>query len=184
MTEKEILELIKKDEWMMSILRTARSLNLPDWIIGAGFVRNKVWDHLHGYTERTPLADIDLIYFDPAHIDELQEKEYDKKLHQLIDVQWSTKNQARMHVINGNTPFTSAEDGLAHWIETPTCTGVTLLDNDTLQLIAPYGIEDLVHLRVRPVNPEKDITLYRERVAKKKWKEIWPKLEILESRSA
>src|SRR3989344_341827 len=42
MTEKDILDLIKIDKWMMDILRVAEKLNLPDWIIGAGFIRNKV----------------------------------------------------------------------------------------------------------------------------------------------
>ncbi len=179
MTEDDILDLIRKDEWMMTVLRAARSLELPDWVIGAGFVRNKVWDHLHGYTERTPLADIDLIYFDPSDISEDREKVYDRKLRELVDTSWSTKNQARMHTVNGNEPFTSSEDGLAHWIETPTCTGVKLLEDDSLQLIVPHGIDDLVNLRVRPTNPERDSALFQERVTKKRWKELWPKLEIL-----
>lgn len=181
MNEQDILNLIQQDEWMMNALCAARSLHLPDWIIGAGFVRNKIWDHLHGYTERTPLADIDLIYFDPSHIDENQEKEYDNQLSALFEASWSAKNQARMHVVNNNDPFTSSEDGLAHWIETPTCVGVTLNEDDSLTLVAPHGIDDLVHLRVRPTNPNKDLVLYRERVTKKKWKETWPKLEILDT---
>jgi hypothetical protein len=34
---------------MMDILHIAEKLKLPDCMIGAGFVRNKVWDHLRGY---------------------------------------------------------------------------------------------------------------------------------------
>ena len=35
--------------------------------IGAGFVRNAVWDHLSGEdTEATPLADLDVVFHDPA----------------------------------------------------------------------------------------------------------------------
>src|SRR3990167_2279381 len=64
MTEKDIIHIIREDEWMMSVLRIAEGLHLPDWWIGAGFVRSKVWDHLHGYKERTPLPDVDIIYFD------------------------------------------------------------------------------------------------------------------------
>jgi len=64
MTESDILNLIKSDPWMMRMLNTAASMNLPDWLIGAGFVRSKVWDHLHGYTTESRPTDIDLIYFD------------------------------------------------------------------------------------------------------------------------
>ena len=46
MNEQDIINLIKNDEWMMSVLGEAEKLCLPDWMIGAGFLRNKVWDFL------------------------------------------------------------------------------------------------------------------------------------------
>ena len=66
-TKDDIINLIQNDKWMMDILEQAKKLNLPDWWIGAGFVRSKIWDVLHEYKERTPMSassDIDLIYFD------------------------------------------------------------------------------------------------------------------------
>lgn len=179
MTENDILDLIARDPWMMQVLETAATLDLPDWMIGAGFVRNKVWDHLHGYvSDRVDTADIDLIYFDPSDLSELAEKEYDEILREQIDVNWSTKNQARMHVVNDEEPYTSSTDGLAHWVETPTCVAVTL-DDDVLRLIAPHGIDDLVNLRVT-LSPAftRKIELMKERIEKKKWLEKWPKLKV------
>ena len=62
MTEQDILKIIENDKWMMDILHVAQKLNLPDWMIGAGFVRNKVWDYLHGYkNEKVLTRDIDFI---------------------------------------------------------------------------------------------------------------------------
>ena len=52
-TEGEIMALIQQDKWMMELLNAAKSLNLPDWWICAGFVRSKIWDVLHGFDERT-----------------------------------------------------------------------------------------------------------------------------------
>lgn len=46
--EQCIIELIKSDELRMRALYSARALNLPDWLIAAGFVRNLVWDYLFG----------------------------------------------------------------------------------------------------------------------------------------
>lgn len=181
MNERDILTLIQKDMWMMDVLTTARSMNLPDWMIGAGFVRGKVWDYLHGYTERTPLADIDLIYFDSADISEETEKKYELQLSEILSVPWSVKNQARMHIVNSEAPYTSSEDALAHWVETPTCVAVYLDEHKKLHLVAPHGIEDLVHLRVTP-SPAytRSLDLYRERITKKAWKQKWPKLQIEE----
>ena len=64
-TKKNILNIIKKDKEMMRILKIVNELDLPDWWIGAGFVRNKVFDYLHGYERRTKLNDVDIIYFAP-----------------------------------------------------------------------------------------------------------------------
>lgn len=63
-SEEDILWLIREDKWMMELLKCAKSLNLPDWWICAGFVRSKIWDVLHGFNERTTLPDIDVIYYD------------------------------------------------------------------------------------------------------------------------
>ena len=40
MTEKDIIKIIEEDKWMMNILKIAQDLNLPNWMIGAGFIRN------------------------------------------------------------------------------------------------------------------------------------------------
>lgn len=180
MKKIDILSLIQNDVWMMKVLKTARELHLPDWMIGAGFVRGKVWDFLHGYAERTPLGDIDLIYFDPSNISEEKEKELECVLKEKMNEPWSVKNQARMHIVNGEAPYASSSDALAHWVETPTCVAVRLEDDDTLTLIAPHGIDDLVNLVVRP-SPlfSRGIQIFKDRVQKKQWQKKWPKLTIV-----
>jgi uncharacterized protein len=183
MNKQDIVKIAEQDSWMMDVLRAAQSLYLPDWMIGAGFVRNKVWDVLHGYKERTPLNDIDLIYFDTSDTREDIEKEYEKKLANILNIQWSVKNQARMHLVDGEERQRScSEDGLAKWVETPTCTAIRINNTGDVELIAPHGISDLVNLVVRPT-PEfkRDIEIFRNRVSGKKWLEKWPKLQVVES---
>ncbi len=81
MTEQDILNLINEDKWMMDTLHTAEKLDLPNWLIGAGFVRNKVWDYLHGYQkEKVDTNDIDLVYFDPNGNDEDADEKLSKEL--------------------------------------------------------------------------------------------------------
>lgn len=180
MTEKDILSLINKDEWMMIVLKTAQSLDLPDWMVGAGFVRNKVWDHLHGFNERTPLSDIDVIYFDSQNINETREKELEQALKEKMSgTPWSVKNQARMHLVNNEAPYISSEDALSRWPEVVTCVAVKLNDNQELELIAPHGISELVNLEVKP-SPAfmRKLGIYEDRIRKKGWQEKWPKLKI------
>lgn len=124
-----LIDLIWADHAMVETLAAVHELALPDGWIAAGFVRNRVWDHLHGYAEPTPLNDIDVVYFDPACLEEAVEKRFEATLRErLPDRPWSVKNQARMALINGDPPYRSIADALEHWCETPTPIGVRLRD--------------------------------------------------------
>ena len=58
--QKKLINIIKREDWLMDILKKARDLNLPDWYIGAGAIRNTVWNHLHGESGIQPIGDIDV----------------------------------------------------------------------------------------------------------------------------
>lgn len=181
--EKDILELIKNDDWMMKILVAAKSLRLPDWWICAGFIRSKIWDTLHEYRTRTPIPDIDVIYFDDQHISEAEEKRLEQKLKLIYpDESWTVKNEARMHFANKIPPYSSSIDAISKFPETATALGVKLNEKNDLILAAPYGVGDLLNLEIKPTNFFKEtkerMTIYEKRVAQKNWKAKWDKLKI------
>ena len=66
-SEGDILALIRDDPWMMDVLKMVRQRQLPGSWGGAGFIRRKIWDTLHGFEEPTPLNDIDILLFDPSN---------------------------------------------------------------------------------------------------------------------
>lgn len=180
MIEQEIIKLIKSDEWMMKILREAEALNLPDWMIGAGFVRNKVWDYLHGYTsEKVPTNDLDLIYFDKNNQNETEDERLSRMLQEKTGLNWEVVNQAYTHIWHNREPYLDTEEALSDWVETPTCVAVSLR-NGQIRLHAPLGIEDLVNLVVRRNDKCSDSLSYQERVTSKGWVEKWPKLKIIQ----
>lgn len=181
--EEDIVKAIKEDEWMMNLLKAVQKLNLPDWWICAGFVRSKIWDLIHDFSTRTPLPDIDVIYFDVNNTDELEEKKIEEKLKYLIpDIPWSVKNQARMNVINNMTPYVSSVDGISKFPETVTALGVKLDGKENIQLTAPWGITDVVNLEVKPtpyyLESKERFEIYVNRVTKKNWKSIWDKVQV------
>ena len=55
----QLLSLVGADETAMALLRLAHSLDLPDWAIGAGFLRNRLWDDLTGAVTCSPADDVD-----------------------------------------------------------------------------------------------------------------------------
>ncbi|MBB6450416.1 hypothetical protein HNR44_002399 [Geomicrobium halophilum] len=179
--KKDIISIIESDDWMMSILELARTLQLPDWWICAGFVRTKIWDHLHGFEQRTPLADIDLIYFDSLFIDEGYEKELEKRLLEIKPEEpWSVKNQARMHVINDTPSYHSSADAISKFPETATAIGLKLDRDHALILKAPYGVGDVMQGIVAPTphfqKSEKMMRIFEKRKKEKQWKKKWPML--------
>lgn len=178
--ENYIIGLIEKDRRMMEVLRAARGLDLPDWWLGAGFVRNKVWDTLHNIGSENAESDVDLIYYDPQDLSEKAEQDLELLAYSAKPgVPWSVKNQARMHLANGDQPYKSSVDALSQWVETATCVGVKLNNNNELVLAAPWGVEDIIKMRLRPNphcrrNPQQFIL----RLNKKQWPTRWPNLEI------
>lgn len=185
MNEEFFINLIKKDLWRMEVLTAVQSLNLPDWLIGAGFVRNPVWDSLHNLEKQTPITDIDVAYFDPNDLSEETEIKYQKILAQKIEADWSVTNQARMAQINNqDTNYLSTEDAISHWPETATSIGVTMLPDYSLKIIAPHGLDDLFSLKLR-MTPHfgGGYDAFLTRIEEKQWLSKWPMLQIIERNS-
>lgn len=181
--EEKIIELITEDIWMMDILKSAKSLYLPDWWICAGFVRSKIWDTLHNFSERTQIPDIDVIYFDPTNIDKLEEKKLEEMLKTLLpNTPWSVKNEARMHIKSNMPPYSSSVDAISKFPETATSIGVKLDEKDNVILTSPCGISDVINLEVKPTpfftQTKERIEIYEARITNKNWKSIWNDLKV------
>ena len=188
LNEEEIISLIKEDRWMMDVLTSAHSLGLPDWWVCAGFVRSKIWDTLHHFRERTPLPDIDVIYFDPTNLDELEEKKREEILQSLMpNTPWSVKNEARMHLKSNMPPYTSSVDAISKFPETATALGVKLDREGQVILTAPFGICDVVNLQVKPTPyftmSNEHVEIYEDRLLKKNWKSTWINIQVTHVRT-
>ena len=178
--EDHILNIIAGDPWRMAALSAVRDLDLPDWAVGAGFVRAAVWDAHYGYPVPTPLGDIDVVYFAPRDPSRIRERRLEQVLASSCPgLPWSVRNQARMHRRNGDRPYRDTTDAIAHWLETPTCVAVRLMADDSLRLIAPHGLGDLIRHRSRPTpTGRRKMADFMGRVRTKDWRAKWPGLVI------
>lgn len=178
---RRLTDLIAADRGAMAILRTVRDLKLNDWAIGAGFVRNRVWDAVSGHRTPTVPGDTDVLYYDAGDLRPETETALEARLRAVMpDVPpWSVTNQARMHTENGDRPYTSTTDALCFWLETPTCVAVRLERDETITVLAPHGLDDLFGLRVRPTpNGRTKLDAYRARIQAKNWPARWPGVSI------
>jgi hypothetical protein len=95
-------------------------------------------------------------------------------------IAWSVKNQSRMHVRNDDPPYTSVADALRFWPETATSVAVRLTEHLGLEIAAPFGLDDLFGLIVRPglrFHAAKR-ELFLDRVRTKQWLRKWPGLTL------
>lgn len=168
---------------MMGMLRVVEALELPDAWIGAGFVRNAVWDVLHGRApEIGAPSDTDAVFLDTGDRSRAGEEAIERALcAALPGVIWSVRNQARMRLRNGDAPYRDTADAVAHWPETATAVAVRVRGG-AVELLAPYGVDDLVGLVIRPTPPTaarvEKMEEHRKRLAVKGWLVRWPRLVV------
>lgn len=126
--EQDITRLLEKDSWRMNVLKAAAELKLPDWWIGAGFLRNAIWDAMED-RDSSPTRDVDLAYFNKDDTNPETDWAYDERMKTDYPfAEWEVRNQARMDYVDNLDPYVSVADGIAHWVETATCVATKLVD--------------------------------------------------------
>ncbi|WP_226564910.1 nucleotidyltransferase family protein [Shewanella chilikensis] len=182
-SETEAVELIKnwlkQDRMRMQTLECVANLGPIDAWLAAGFVRNLVWDKLHGTVSR--LSDIDVIYYEPNDTSEVTDKAYEAKLVAALDLPWSVKNQARMHLKNNHQPYVSVSDAMSYWPEQQTALAVRLRAGE-LQLLNLFPLGPLLALELSP-NPKSTPGVFESRLKAKNWLADYPliKTPLLET---
>ena len=176
--------LVRGTPWFMAALRAGRALGLARWCIGAGALRNLVWDALHGQPPSAP-ADVDLAYFCAQDLSPARDAELQRQLAQALPgLPWEVTNQAGVHLWfeacfgHAVAPLASLEDAVASWPELATAVGVWLDDRDTLHVIAPHGLGDLLGMRIRRNPVRVSVQTYRERCQSKRYVERWPRVVV------
>ncbi|HXX73270.1 MAG TPA: nucleotidyltransferase family protein [Candidatus Acidoferrales bacterium] len=176
---------LKLNEDAQKILTSAPSLKLPNWYLGAGCISQTVWNVLHGFSPGREIKDYDLVYYDSSDLSFETEDSHiqqAKRLFQNIPVPVEVRNEARVHLwypekfgfsIN---PYGSVEKAIASWPTTATCVGVKYVGKG-FHVYAPYGLDDLFAMLVRPNKVLIKKQVYEEKV--NRWSAAWPKLRVI-----
>ena len=172
--------ILASDPARCGVLAMVRSLGLPDCWVGAGFIRNAVWDYLHDRPPSRHTGDVDVVWFCPERARPAEDKEVEAALRALDpSVDWSVKNQARMHLRNGDAPYAAAVDAIGHWPETATAVAARQTPAGSCEIAAPFGLGDLFDLALRtPRFAGEKRGVFLDRVQSKGWLAIWPRLRV------
>jgi hypothetical protein len=184
MRERDLIEIVGRNPALVALLEAMPGLGLPDCHLAAGAIAQTVWNVALGRDVSSGIRDIDLIYFDTdlSESRELENRDKVGVLFRDIGIPIDVKNEARVHLWYRRkfgydiSPYQSLEEAIASFPTTATSVGISKQGSD-YSICAPFGLDDLLGLIVRP-NP-RQITreIYEAKVAR--WRHSWPELTFL-----
>ena len=181
----ELESILRRSEPLMQVLRTARDLDLPDWLLFSGAVYQRVLNHRTGRDLDYGIKDYDLGYFDPDTSYGAEDLVIRRvaaacqpPLREMVEV----RNQARVHLwfedkfAEAYAPLTHSAEALERFVSPLFAVGVRLAPDDTLTVVAPFGLEDLFALRLRP-NPRRPTNGFDRAAASALVR--WPEIQVV-----
>lgn len=185
--QKDYLErTITASPLLRPLLQGWGQIILPDSWLVAGAVVQTVWNQQHGFPPDFGIGDIDLIYHDADDLSEEAEARHSQRISQLfhhVPVRFDVKNEARVHLWYGTkfdhaiAPYTSSEAAIATFPTTSGAIGIRPSKQD-LEVCAPFGLDDLLGLVVRPNRVQITRSVYQAKIDR--WRPLWPHLKILD----
>jgi hypothetical protein len=183
--ETKLLAILSEHPWFMAALDAVADLGLSQWCIGAGVIRNIVFDYLDGGTT-TPIRDVDVAYFDPSALSEHKDREYEDTLRfRMPNIPWEVTNQAAVHLWYQKkfgyrvSPVNGIEQAVATWPETCTAVAVTKANKDEYKVYAPCGLENLFGMVIRRNSVRVDLRTYNARISNKQYDRCWKSVRII-----
>ena len=179
---QELVEWAQADPVNAEILRRLPALGLEQAYLVAGCVYQAVWNRQAGLLPGSRIKDYDIFYVDGSDLSYEAEDAVIRRAAALfadLEAEIELKNQARVHLwyperFGAAYPqLTSTRDGIDRYLVACTCVGIKA---ETLEVYAPYGLEELWAgiLRPNPVNLQ--IERFREKAAS--YQARWPWLQI------
>jgi len=184
--EARLEAILRRSPSLMQVLETARALALPDWMVFSGAIYQRVLNHLTGRDLDYGIKDYDLGYHDASDVSYEAEDvvirrvaaAFEPPLRELVEV----RNQARVHLwFEGKfgepyAPLASTAEALSRFTTVAFAVGVRLEPDGRLTIAAPFGLDDLFALRLRP-NPTRQTQGFARTAASAIAR--WPELTVV-----
>ena len=189
--ETRLADIVRADPDLMHVLTTVRGLGLNDWRVFSGAVYQSVWNAVTGRPVGYGRKDYDLGYFDPDTSWDAEDvvikrvaAAFDEPFRSDVEV----RNQARVHLWfpdRFGEPYealTGTDEALGRFVAPAFAVGVRLEADDTISIAAPFGLEDVFSLTLRP-NPDRPLARgWNKAVASARAR--WPELTVIEPEPA
>jgi hypothetical protein len=185
MTAARFEAIIRADPDLMRLLERLLAIGLPQWRLVAGCLYQTVWNVLTDQPRGTGIKDYDVIYYDA---DDLSWAAEDGVIRRVTAATRDcvgpveVRNQARVHLwfadrFGCNYPqLRYADESLRYYASLVHAVGVRLADDDRLDVAAPFGLDDIFAMRIRPNHALDNAASHTGKAARAK--AIWPQVVI------
>lgn len=183
--EARLEAIVRADPDLMTVLEGVRAEGLPDWLIFSGAVYQSVWNHLTGRPAGHGVKDFDVGYFDPDYSWDAEDAvirrvaaRFEEPLRSRVEV----RNQRRVSEWFPQKfgqdwpPVAETAEALSRFVAPAFAVGVRLEPDDRLTVAAPFGLDDVFAMVIRP-NPTRPIAADWDRVIEK-LRARWPELTV------
>jgi hypothetical protein len=190
MAQPDLLEklesIVRTDAHLMRLLTAARAADLPQWRVVAGCLYQTVWNSLLGRPQGTGINDYDLVYFDGADLSEESETATESRIRAALPsfpAPIEVCNQARVHLWFEDyfgipyAPLSSADEALTRYASATHAVGIRLTHDDRLDVFAPFGLDDIFEMIIRPNYALPNKATHEKKAARAR--AVWPEIKII-----
>lgn len=181
--DARLSDIVRANPDLMHVLTTVRALRLNDWRVFSGAVYQAVWNDITGRPVGYGIKDYDLGYFDPDTSWDAEDvvikqvaAAFRSPFRDIVEV----RNQARVHIWfpdRFGEPYDALPDtdaALSRFVAPAFSVGVRLEEDDTISIAAPFGLQDMFDMVLRP-NPNRPLARGWDKVvasAQGRWPEL------------
>ena len=183
--ETRLADIVRADAALMHVLTTVRGLGLNDWRVFSGAVYQSVWNSVTSRPAGYGIKDYDLGYFDPDTSWDAEDvvikrvaAAFEPPFRDIVEV----RNQARVHLWfqdRFGEPYEAVPDtdtALTRFVAPAFAVAIRLEDDDHISVAAPFGLDDMFGMILRP-NPNRPLARSWDKVVASAV-ERWPELTI------
>jgi uncharacterized protein len=181
-----LYNILNRNKSLFNVLEIISQYESEKLYIGAGAIAQTVWNHKFGNKPSYGINDIDIVYYNNKDLNESSEhiilESINKKFPDLSS-KLDINNQARIHLwyktIFGYeiSPILSMENATERWPTTATSICTRLNKSNNLEIISPFGLNDLFSGIIRANKKQITKEIYTNKVDK--WLKLWPQLIVI-----
>lgn len=180
------LRLLDQNTTLRHIIERLPGLGLPDAWVAGGCLFQTAWNVLEGRHPEQSIKDYDIFYFDPQDLSAESEERVNREIMAaFVDLgcHAEARNQARVHLwyarefgVEGYPRLGKSTDGVDRFLAICCMVAARKLEDGSIALYAPYGVDDILTrvMRPNPRFPDLPRDAYLAKAAR--WQGQWPQL--------